>query len=420
MFDFSASADAERGTLEVVVQHFTVPYAYPVVFTKHLFSPDNPVLADVLAGGLATPQFARPGALMRPAKPTRSARCVVFADGGVLAGWAELPQLIAGYFAAHDERLALCAPPELLPGGEACKNDPGLVERLQRRLVSLGVDRHAFVIAIGGGAVLDLVGWVAASTHRGIRHVRVPTTVLAQNDSGVGVKNAVNAFGQKNLLGAFAPPFAVLNDAAFLDRLPERERRVGMAEAVKVALIRDGAFFQWLELNADRLARFEQEPLANLIRRCAELHMRQIADGGDPFETGSSRPLDFGHWAAHRLEVLSEHRLRHGEAVAIGIALDSRYSVLCGLLPAGDDVRICRLLEALGFSLWHPALDERDETGALAVLRGLDEFREHLGGDLTVTLLSALGRGVDVHWMDADLIASAIGWLRGGAEHASS
>ena len=142
------------------------------------------------------------------------------------------------------------------------------------------------------------------------------------------------------------------------------------------------------------------------------LHMRQIACGGDPFERGNARPLDFGHWAAHKLETLSHYELRHGEAVAIGIALDTRYSVLAGLLPEGDDVRVRRLLERLGFSLWHYACDQRTANGELKLLNGLEEFREHLGGDLTITLLSALGTGVEVHTMDQELIATAIEWLR--------
>ena len=144
------------------------------------------------------------------------------------------------------------------------------------------------------------------------------------------MKNAINAFGFKNLLGTFAPPFAVINDFAFLDILPEREKRGGMAEAVKVALIRDADFFAWLEREADALARFQPNALDTLVQRCARRHMHQIAHGGDPFETGSARPLDYGHWSAHKLEGLTRHALRHGEAVAIGVALDARYSVLAG------------------------------------------------------------------------------------------
>ena len=219
-----------------------------------------------------------------------------------------------------------------------------------------GIDRHSYAVAIGGGAVLDAVGYAASIFHRGVRHVRLPTTVLAQADSGVGVKNAVNAFGTKNLVGVFAPPFAIVNDGGFIDHLPPREKRSGMSEAVKVALIRDRGFFEWIEANADALAVFHPNTLDRLIERSAQLHMRQIAEGGDPFETGSARPLDYGHWSAHRLESLTGHRVGHGEAVATGVALDTRYAVLAGLLPAGEDERVRRLLTKLGFSLWSDAL----------------------------------------------------------------
>jgi 3-dehydroquinate synthase len=253
-------------------------------------------------------------------------------------------------------------------------------------------------------------------THRGVRLIRVPTTVLAQDDSGVGVKNGVNYRGVKNFVGTFAPPFAVLNDLDLLTRLSERDKVAGMAEAVKVALIRDGAFFAWLERNADGLITFERAALAQMIRRCAELHMHQIARGGDPFETGSARPLDYGHWSAHKLESLTHHHVRHGEAVAIGIALDARYSVLAGLLAEGEDRRICALLEHLGFRLWHPALEARGADGNLAVLDGLREFREHLGGDLTVTLLQDIGSGIEVHAIDEARMLAAINWLKERAQ----
>jgi 3-dehydroquinate synthase len=324
----------------------------------------------------------------------------------------QLRQLVERYCAAHAASLDLVAPVREVPGGEAAKNDYDLLLRLLRELVPLGIDRHACIVAVGGGAVLDLIGFVAAIWHRGVRHLRVPTTVLAQADSGVGVKNGINAFGQKNLLGCFAPPMAVLNDAAFIDVLPGREKRAGMAEAVKVALIRDAAFYGWLEDQAAALRRFEPEALELLIRRCALLHMRQIGAGGDPFERGSARPLDYGHWAAHRLEVMSGHELRHGEAVAIGIALDTRYSELAGLLRPGGAARVALLLERLGFALWHPAMDRHEPDGRRALLKGLKDFQEHLGGELTVTLLAEIGRGIEVHAIEEDLVVQALAWLR--------
>ncbi len=399
MADATGSRNAEAGVnaaRNVHVQQFAVPFRYGVYFTDRVFAVDNPVFVDAIAA----------------IEPAKQHRIVAFVDDGVARAQPQLADDLTEYARVHSDRLQLAALPEIIPGGEAVKNDPALVERLQRRMFDLAMDRHSYVVAIGGGAFLDMVGYVAATTHRGLRLVRVPTTVLAQNDSGVGVKTGINAYGSKNFLGVFAPPFAVINDFSFLATLDERDRRAGMAEAIKVALIRDGSFFAALESKVDRLAAFEDDAVAFLVRRCAELHMHQIAFGGDPFETGSARPLDFGHWSAHKLESLTGHELRHGEAVAIGIALDSRYSVATGLLGEGCDERICRLLERLGFRLWHPALDLRDHEGRLAVLAGLEEFREHLGGDLTITLLAGIGSGYEVHEMDRSVILESLDWLR--------
>ncbi|WP_234413582.1 3-dehydroquinate synthase [Ideonella sp. A 288] len=378
------------------LQSFAVRYEYPVCFTEHLFARDNPVFRDTL--------------LRR--EPERRHKFVAFIDSNVAASFPSLAHDIAGYAVLHSDAMQMVAHPEVVPGGEHVKNDPALLTRLQQRLVELGVDRHAFVVGIGGGAFLDLMGYVASSTHRGIRHIRVPTTVLAQNDSGVGVKNGVNAFGVKNLLGSFAPPFAVLNDSDFLRTLQPRDKIAGISEAVKVALIRDRAFFDWLDASTDALRDCEPAAMNRMIRRCAELHMRQIAHGGDPFETGSARPLDYGHWSAHKLEALTAHELRHGEAVAIGLALDARYSVQVGMLAPGGEDRVHALLKRLGFHLWHPALESRDADGQWQLLRGLQEFREHLGGDLTVTLLRDLGVGEEVHHMDPQEILRALVWLR--------
>ena len=385
-------------------QRFAVEFAFPVCFTHDLFAPDNPLFRDTLA---------------RP-EPLKRHRFVVFVDDGVLGVRPDLPARIAAYADAHAERLELLGVPVPVPGGEAVKSELSVVERLQRVLAEHRVDRHSYVVGIGGGALLDAVGLVAATAHRGIRHVRVPTTVLAQNDSGVGVKNGVNLFGQKNYLGTFAPPFAVLNDDDFIAALPARDKIAGMAEAVKVALIRDAAFFDWLEARADDLVAFRSDAMRHMIERCAALHMRQIGRGGDPFESGSARPLDYGHWAAHRLETLSDYALRHGEAVAIGLALDARYSVACGRLAPGAEERVCALLERLGFTLWHPALETRLASGERAVLGGLADFREHLGGELTITLLEAIGVGVEVHAMDTALVGRCIDWLGRRANGAAS
>jgi 3-dehydroquinate synthase len=389
------AADAGTAATTIAWQRFTAPYAFPVAFTRGLLDTANPLLADML----------------RLREPQRRHRCLVVVDDGLAAAAPGLCAAVEGYAAAHDGAMALVAPPLRAPGGEAVKTDPAHLAALQDAIQRHGLDRHSYVLAIGGGALLDAVGFAAAIAHRGLRHIRIPSTTLAQNDGGVGVKNAVNFRGLKNYLGTFAPPWAVLNDLDLLALLPRRDRIAGVSEAVKVALIRDGAFFAWLEDAADSLAAFEPQAEERMIRRCAALHMRQIGQGGDPFETGSARPLDFGHWSAHKLEALTRNAVRHGEAVAIGVALDARYSVLAGLLAPGQDERVVRLLQRLGLPVWHPALAAPGPDGRPAILAGLDEFREHLGGDLTITLLADIGAGVEVDAMDPALVAGAIAWL---------
>ena len=376
-------------------QKFAVPYEFPVYFTDNLFNPANQSLVEAMCR----------------LEPDKRHRCLFFVDDGLIQARPEVIEDIKAYTAHHARDLDLVTDPIAVPGGEKIKSNLHFVETMHQVLFDQHIDRHSYVLAVGGGAVLDAVGLVAATAHRGIRHIRIPTTVLAQNDSGVGVKNGVNLYGVKNYVGTFAPPFAVLNDIDFVMGLGERDKIAGMAEAVKVALIKSAEFFGWLEMNADALAVFERGAMASMIRRCAELHMHQIGHGGDPFEMGSARPLDYGHWSAHKLESLTSYHIRHGEAVAIGMALDARYSVLAGLLAPGGEDRICFLLEYLGFDLWHPALQKHNAEGGSEILVGLREFREHLGGELSITLLTEPGVGIEVHEMDLTLIAQSIDWL---------
>ena len=371
-------------------QQFTVRYAYPVCFTRHAFDPGNPVLAGLLQAPSSDTQGQAP-------------RLLVAIDAGLVEARPQLPAAIVRYAGAHG--LALACAPWTVRGGEDAKNRPDDVQALYRRVAGLGLCRHSCVVAIGGGAVLDAIGYAAATAHRGIQLLRMPTTVLGQCDAGVGVKNAINWEGRKNFLGTFVTPCAVVNDFELLGAAPPAERRAGIAEAVKVALIRDGAFYRWLERERTALAALQPQALEPMIVRCAELHLAQIRNGGDPFERGSARPLDFGHWAAHSLEQLSGHRLRHGEAVAIGIALDTLYSHRIGLLDGEAAQGVCALLAGLGFRLGDPALARLDIGAALAA------FREHLGGQLCITLLDDIGCGVEVHTIDVTLMQACVASL---------
>lgn len=379
-----------------------VRFDYPLVFTRDALEPANATLRDVITRR----------------EPDERHRLLFVVDAGVCDAAPGVVDRALAYARAH-RQLEAAGDPLVLPGGEEVKNDPRHLERLLRRLHDEHIDRHAFVVAIGGGALLDAAGYAAGITHRGVRIVRLPSTTLAQADAGVGVKNGVNAFGKKNFLGTFSPPFGVVVDGALLDHLPARERRAGLSEVVKVAVIRDPALFEWLERNEVALADGRRDALEHAVQRGAELHLQHIATSGDPFELGSARPLDFGHWAAHKLEAMSHHRLRHGEAVAIGIALDVRYAAAASLLPSHVAQRIVGLLRGLGFTLWAPELAERDGRGRPRVLEGLEEFREHLGGRLAITLPTGIGRTVDVAAMDEARLVTCLDVLAREHERAA-
>lgn len=376
----------DLSTLPTIQQEFNVRYTYQLLFTQHLFALENPLFNNVLAA-------------YRPNEPIK---CLFVVDQGVFDTHSELEEQIQSY-CDHFKHQIQFTELIVVPGGEASKKDQKSVDKCLEGINNNAICRHSFVVAIGGGAVVDMVGYAATIAHRGVQLIRIPTTVLSQNDAAVGVKNSVNAFGKKNFLGTFAIPYAIINDLEFLKTLEQRDWVAGIAEAVKVALIKDETFFGYIEANAETLANREMEPMAYLIHRCAELHMEHISKGGDPFEKGSSRPLDFGHWSAHKLEYMTQYQVRHGEAVAIGMAMDMVYAKLIGVFD-GDLDRILSVLKKVGFDL---ALPLETDAEIKELLKGIEEFREHLGGELTITLIPEIGKKTDVHTIDYKLMEKA-------------
>lgn len=367
-----------------ILQSFSVDFSYPVWFTTGVFKEENALLKEVLGGGAES-----------------KANVAFVIDDGVVATHPDLLSDIEAYFKAHNATIQLACGPLIVKGGEEVKNDLKEFEKVLVLVNEAKIDRQSYIVAIGGGAVLDMVGFASSIAHRGVRHIRIPTTVLSQNDSGVGVKNGINYFGKKNFLGAFNPPLAVLNDVNFLSTLTDRDWRSGISEAIKVALIKDKAFFDRLKADAQSLVERDPAAMNALIYRCAELHIDHIASK-DPFEKGSSRPLDFGHWAAHKLEQLTNFSLKHGEAVAIGIGLDVAYSYCCGMISTSEWEEIIELISAFGFELYVPELENDQD-----LIAGLEEFREHLGGKLTIMLLEGIGKGKEVNEMDEATILKA-------------
>ena len=378
--------------MNTIEQSFSVKFDYKIFFTSSLFAATNTVFEDFLKS---------------QAVENITPKIFFIVDEGVAKAHPNLVSQIQAYFKIYTTAKIIT---EILviPGGEVAKNDPSALDLITEAVDRHGIDRHSYIAAIGGGSVLDVAGYASAVSHRGIKHIRIPTTVLSQNDSGVGVKNGVNYKGKKNFLGTFAAPVAVFNDELFLKTLSDRDWRSGMSEAIKVALIKDAKFFSWIEEHAGALNKRDKETMNHLIHRCAELHVQHISSG-DPFEKGSSRPLDFGHWSAHKLEQLTNFTVLHGEAVALGIALDTVYSVLSGHLSMDTSNKVVQLLLQLGFAITHPLLQFEDDESQ--ILNGLKEFREHLGGRLTIMLLREIGEGIEVHEMNTELLKKAANYL---------
>lgn len=374
--------------LQSIKQSFKVEYEYQLYFTSGLFNIDNPLFEKLIADY----------------KTFEPVKLLFIIDDGVSNAHTELISQIESYCKVNSNTLKYTET-IVVSGGEQAKNGDDSIELVLKGINKNKICRHSFVIAIGGGAIIDMVGYAAAIAHRGVKLIRIPTTVLSQNDSAVGVKNSVNAFKKKNFLGTFAPPYAIINDASFLETLEQRDWISGISEAIKVSLIKDDVFFQYIADHAVSLKNREMEPMQYVIYKCAEMHMQHIAKGGDPFESGSSRPLDFGHWAAHKMEFMTNYEMRHGEAVAKGIALDVTYAQLTGLITEADLQHILDVMIAIGFDLSLPVHTSNEIE---SLLNGIEEFREHLGGELTITLISGLGVKHDVHTIDLTLMKQAI------------
>ncbi len=365
---------------------FHVPFVHRLRFTQDVLGPDAEVLLDVLERSGEQP-----------------ARVQFWLDEHVLNAQPELWDRLLEFAQAHRDRFRLAGNLQVVPGGEAVKNDIHILERMLKVINAANLDRRSYIVVIGGGAVLDAVGFAAAIAHRGIRLVRLPTTTLAQGDSGVGVKNSVNLFEKKNWVGSFAVPWAVINDEALLETLPDRDFLCGFSEAVKVSLLKDDAIFEQICRDAKPIRQRDMSAAGRILRESARMHLDHITQGGDPFEALEARPLDFGHWSAHKMEVLSEFSLRHGEAVAIGVAVDTVYSSLeCGLADHAAQ-KVLHCLKDLGLPLYHPTLEQTS-----ALFDGLEEFRQHLGGRLTLTMLRGVGDPLEVHSVDRRKMLAAI------------
>ncbi len=387
-----------------IQQSFSVTYEYAVEFTENIFNPAN----HLLKNHIAAPQKLH----------DKKIKALICIDEGVIQAHPKLTSDIQSYFNYHQESIELIADFVRIRGGEQAKNDFALVKKIYEYIESDKICRHSIIIAIGGGSVIDMVGYCAATAHRGVRLVRIPTTLLSQTDASVGVKNSINYLNKKNFIGTFAIPFLVINDYTFLTTLSDKILLEGISEAIKVALIKDASFFRYLQTHTLLTVQRNKATIQNIIYTCARLHLEHISQGGDPFEKGSSRPLDFGHWSAHKLEQLSNYTISHGQAVAIGISLDCTYAFLKGYMSEQILKSILNVFLNLHLAIFSSFLLKTIINGEdPAVFNGLEEFREHLGGQLTILLIQKPGESFEVHQIDRKIMKEAILHLQQYTKH---
>ena len=292
-------------------------------------------------------------------------------------------------------RAGLAVDPVVLPPGEATKNWATL-EAVTERLLALGVERGDAVVAFGGGVIGDLTGFAAAVLRRGCKLVQVPTTLLAQVDSSVGGKTAINAAAGKNLVGAFHQPVLVLIDPALLATLPPRALRAGYAEVVKYGLLGDAAFFAWCEAHGAALLAGDTAARAHAITVSCRAKAAIVA--ADERETGGARALlNLGHTFGHALEAAAgfSDRLLHGEAVAIGMALAFRFSAATGRCAAGDAERVVRHLEDAGLPT-HPRFAGIGRPAA-PLIEHMRQDKKMTAGTLPFILARGIGHAFVAH-----------------------
>ncbi|MEZ4279322.1 MAG: 3-dehydroquinate synthase [Myxococcota bacterium] len=291
----------------------------------------------------------------------------------------------------------------VVPDGDASKNLREL-GRLYERFLDQGLDRHAGVVALGGGVVGDLAGFAAASFLRGIPFVQVPTTVLSMVDASIGGKTGVNLPRGKNLVGAFHQPRGVFIDTATLSSLPRRERAAGVAELVKAAAIWDAGLFEWLEQHIEAFLDLDPEILLHGLERACAIKAEVVAR--DEREGGLRRLLNFGHTLGHAIEKHARYRgILHGEAVAIGMVFAAERSEALGFSPAGTALRLASLLERAGLPTTPP---DRPRKAYLAAI-GVDKKRQ--GAGIHFVVLKGIGRAGTVSLRPEEILPA--GWRAG-------
>ena len=378
----------ETDSLEV---KFELQSEYGVKFTRDMFGDENGILAELLgADGKAEP------------------RVMLVADRAVVEKTPELGRKIGKYFKDHGIKLA--SRPFVVNGGEINKtNGMTTVRQVTEVAADAALGRDGFLVVMGGGALIDATCYAAAAFNRGLRTVRVPTTLLAQCSGACYPFVGTNILNRKDANSIFAPPYASIVDFDFLKSLPEGQRREGVSEAVKIAAAADAKFLAWIGKNAEKIAAGDEEAIEETIRRSAALHASVISKEMGRPGFYAERIFEFGHWSAHRIEALGRFRIPHAAALAVGLCIDAAYAVAKKTVSEEDADIVGETLAKCGalndIEKIAPILDRADD-----LLRGIEEFRQHTGG---LPLFPApLGKASDVESVDADKMKEIILELR--------
>ena len=363
---------------------FQIPWKYPVFFEK-----------DCLSAHSGTLKF-----ILEKINPPKALSII---DNNLWNANEKISSIFSNPKHYLPNTSKIIEKPIIISGGEEAKNNPSVLKKILNAIHTHDLCRDSVLIVAGGGAVLDVGSYAGSIIHRGMKVIRIPSTTLSQCDSGVAVKCGINAMGQKNMLGSFAPPAAVINDPSLLMSLHSREFQAGFSEIVKVALLKEPSLLEKIE-SCSKLNLQDNLPAwSPLIADSCRLHLEHITNSGDPFERRDARPLDLGHWSAHRLEIMTNFELNHGEAVAIGLGIDLAYGALLGILPEPLVERVDKVLTSLGLPITHPILHDPKP-----LLEGIKDFQNHLGGRLSIPLIRDIGKPLDLNTIDTKLMRKAI------------
>ena len=363
---------------------FNLTWEYPVYFENHSLTNDCNALKKILSN-------------------FKNMNMIIIADKGLMDLNSEIHHAVNNLNKKIKNLVNISRDPIIIPGGEHSKNDSNIINSLLSEFYNHNLCRNSLILVVGGGAVLDVGSYAASIYHRGIKTIRIPSTTLSQCDSGVAVKNGINSMGQKNMIGSFSPPVAVINDFALLNSLDHKDFYSGFSEIVKVALLKDKNLFSEIENISNSEYSKDKTILHKLIKQSCLHHLSHITNSGDPFERSEARPLDLGHWSAHKLEILTNFEITHGEAVSIGLIIDLTYGTLMGILPPEILKRTKDILHNFKLPTTHPILKEKDN-----LLQGLEDFRQHLGGELCIPLISEIGVPIDLNNIDIKMMKKAI------------